>query len=94
VDVVLLDGRYGVNIITKDLRNKLRLLILRSIAYNLVMVYQNLAKLIGLFKNLNFHIHGISYYRNLSFGLMTKARVYKVAGQEGNQESHKILPGV
>ncbi len=61
VDVVLLDGRYGVNIITKDLRNKLRILILRSAPYNLVTVDQTLAKLTGLFKNLKFHIHGISY---------------------------------
>jgi hypothetical protein len=61
VDVVLLDGGYGVNIITKDLRNKLGLLILRSTPYNLVMVDQILAKLIGLIKNLKIHIHGISY---------------------------------
>ncbi len=34
------------------------------------------------------------YCHNLSFGLATKARVYKGAGQEWAQESHFMLPGV
>jgi hypothetical protein len=29
-----------------------------------------------------------------SLGLTTKARVYKVAGQEGGRELHNILPGL
>jgi hypothetical protein len=32
--------------------------------------------------------------RNLSLGLATKAKVCKVAGQEGSRESHNIFPGV
>jgi hypothetical protein len=32
--------------------------------------------------------------RNPNPGLKTKARVYKVASQEGNQESHNIFPGM
>ncbi len=35
-----------------------------------------------------------SYCCNPNLGLATKARVYKVAGQEGSQESHNILSGV
>ncbi len=33
-------------------------------------------------------------YHNPSLGLVTKAKVCKVAGQEGSRESHNILPGV
>ncbi len=57
VDVVLLDGGYQVTIITKDLKNKLGLPILRSAPYTLVMVDQTLPKLVGLIKNLQIHIH-------------------------------------
>jgi len=32
--------------------------------------------------------------RNSSFGLVTKARVYKVASQEGSWELHNVLPKV
>jgi hypothetical protein len=35
-----------------------------------------------------------TFCRNLSLGLATKARVCKVAGQEGSRESHNILPGM
>ncbi len=31
---------------------------------------------------------------NPSLGLTTKARAYKVAGQEGSRESCRMLPGV
>jgi len=43
-------------------------------------------------KTCNFHWKEI-FCRNPSLGLMTKARVYKVVGQEGSQESHNILLG-
>jgi hypothetical protein len=34
------------------------------------------------------------FCRNPSLGLATKARVCKVAGQEGSRESHNIFLGV
>ncbi len=46
----------------------------------------------GILRGLLMGLH--NRCRNLSFGLVTKARVYKGAGQEGSQESHLMLPGM
>jgi hypothetical protein len=45
---VLLDGGSSVNIITKDLRKKLRLLILKPTPYIFSMANQIVTKLVGL----------------------------------------------
>jgi len=59
VDDVLLDGGLGVNIITKDLRKKLGLPILKLAPYTFRMVEQTLTKPIGLIRDLKIHIRGI-----------------------------------
>ncbi len=61
VDDVLLEREFKVNIITKDLRKKLRLLVPRPTSYILEMAYQTLTKSIRLIKNLKIHIHGFAY---------------------------------
>jgi hypothetical protein len=48
VEDVLLDGESGVNIITKDLRKKLKLPIPKPTPYTLKMADQTLTKPIGL----------------------------------------------
>jgi len=48
----------------------------------------------NLLKDLIKRIFSFGYCRNPSLGLATKARVCKVAGQKGSQESHNIPPGV
>jgi len=62
-----------------------------------------LAKSDRLFRSNMFHLNllqGSSFWRkedkcrNPNFGLVTKARVCKVAGQEGSRELYNILPGV
>lgn len=61
MDDVLLEREFKVNIITKDLRKKLGLLVPKLTPYILKMAYQTLTKLIGLIKNPKIHIHGFAY---------------------------------
>jgi hypothetical protein len=61
MDDVLLEREFKVNIITKDLRKKLGLLVPKPTPYILKMAYQTLTKSIGLIKNLKIHIHGFAY---------------------------------
>jgi hypothetical protein len=51
---VLLDGGFGVNIITKKLRVQLGLSKPKPTLYNLRMVNQTIAKPLGLIKDLQF----------------------------------------
>jgi len=50
MDDMLLEREFKVNIITKDLRKKLGLLVPKPTPYILKMAYQTLTKLIGLIK--------------------------------------------
>jgi len=58
---VLLDGGLGVNIIIKDLRKRLGLLIQKCAPFTFRMVDQTLTKQVGLIQDLKIHIHNISY---------------------------------
>ncbi len=58
VEDVLLDGGLGVNIITKDLKKKLGLPILKLAPYTFRMANQTLTKPIGLIQHFKIHIHG------------------------------------
>ncbi len=58
---VLLNGGYGVNIITNKLRAQLGLSKLKHAPYNLRMAYQTIAKPLGLVKDLIIFVHGIPY---------------------------------
>jgi pantoate kinase len=58
---VLLDGGSNVNIITIDLKKKLKLLISKPTPYTLKMANQTLTKPIGLIQDLKIHIHDIPY---------------------------------
>jgi hypothetical protein len=61
IEDVLLDGGFGVNIITKKLRVQLGLSKPKPTPYNLLMAYQTIAKPLGLIKDLKILIHGIPY---------------------------------
>ncbi len=61
IEDVLLDGGYGINIITKQLRLKLGLPKLKPTPYNLRMAYQTTTKPMGLIRNLKIYVHGIPY---------------------------------
>ncbi len=61
IDDVLLDGGFGVNIITEQLRLRLRLPKLKLPPYNLRMVDQTTTKLVGLIKDLRIYVHDIFY---------------------------------
>jgi len=52
IENVLLDGGYGVNIITEKLRVQLSLSKPKPASYNLCMVDQTIAKPLGLIKGL------------------------------------------
>jgi hypothetical protein len=56
---VLLDGGYGVNIITKQLKLRLELPKLKLAPYNLRMVDQTTTKPMGLIKDLKIYVHGM-----------------------------------
>jgi hypothetical protein len=56
---VLLDGGFGVNIITKYLKLWLGLPKLKPTPYNLRMVDQTTTKLVGLRRDLKICVHGI-----------------------------------
>jgi hypothetical protein len=60
IEDVLLDGGYGVNIITKQLRLR-GLPKPKPTPYNLRMANQTTTKLVGLIKDLKIYIHGIPY---------------------------------
>ncbi len=58
---VLLDGGFGVNIITKQLRLKFGLPKPKLAPYNLRMIDQTTTKPMGLIKDLKIYVHGIHY---------------------------------
>jgi hypothetical protein len=58
---LLLDGGFGVNIITEQLRLSLGLLMPKPTPYNLKMVDQTTTKLVGLIRDLKIYVHGIPY---------------------------------
>jgi hypothetical protein len=58
---VLLNGGYGVNIITDKLRIQLSLFKPNPKPYKLHMAYQTIAKPLGLIRNLKIFVHGIAY---------------------------------
>jgi hypothetical protein len=58
---VLLNGGYGINIITDKLRAQLGLSKLKPAPYNLCMADQTIAKPLGLVKDLITFVHGIPY---------------------------------
>jgi hypothetical protein len=61
VDDVLLDGKFGINIITKELKATLRLPKPQPTPYNMWIAYQMIAKPIGLIHDIRILVHGISY---------------------------------
>jgi hypothetical protein len=61
IEDVLLDGGFGVNIITKQLKLKLGLPKPKLTPYNLRMADQTTNKLVGLIKDLKIYVHGIPY---------------------------------
>ncbi len=58
---MLLDGGFGINIMTKQLRLKLGLPKCRHAPYNLKMVNQTTTKLVGLIRDLKIYVHSIPY---------------------------------
>jgi hypothetical protein len=58
---VLLDGGSGINIITKQLRLRLRLPKPKLAPYNLKMADQTTTKPMGLMRDRKIYIHGIPY---------------------------------
>jgi hypothetical protein len=58
---VLLDGGFGVNIITEQLRLRLGLPKPKPAPYNLRMTNQTTTKLMGLIRNMKIYVHGIPY---------------------------------
>jgi hypothetical protein len=58
---VLLDGGFGSNIITKQLRLRLGLPKPKPAPYNLRMANQTTTKLVGLIRDLKIYVHGIPY---------------------------------
>jgi len=57
----LLDGSFGINIITKQLRLRLGLPKPKPAPYSLRMANQTTTKLVGLIKDLKIYVHGIAY---------------------------------
>ncbi len=58
---MLLDGGFGVNIITGQLKLKLELPKPKLAPYHLRMANQTTTKLVGLIRNLKIYVHGILY---------------------------------
>ncbi len=58
---MLLDGGYGDNIITKQLRLRLGLPKPKPTPYNLRMANQTTTKLVGLIRDMKIYVHGIPY---------------------------------
>jgi hypothetical protein len=61
IDDVLIDGGYGVNIVTKNLRVQLGMSKLNLTPYNLRMANQTIAKPFGFIRDLKIFVHGIPY---------------------------------
>ncbi len=61
IDDVLIDGGFGVNIITENLRVQLSLSKLNPMPYNFRMVDQTIAKPLGFIRDLKIFIHAIPY---------------------------------
>ncbi len=61
VEDVLIDGGANVNITIENLRTKFGVPKLRPTPYHLKMVDHNMAKPLGVIRNLRIHIHGIPY---------------------------------
>jgi hypothetical protein len=61
IEDVLLDGGFGVNIITKQLRLKLGFPKPKHAPHNLRMANQTTTKPLGLIKDLKIYVHGIHY---------------------------------
>jgi hypothetical protein len=55
---VLLDGGFGINIITEQLRLRLGLPKPKPAPYNLRMANQTTTKPVGLIKDLKIYVHG------------------------------------
>ncbi len=58
---MLLDGGFGVNIITEQLRLRLGLPKPKPTPYNLKMADQTTTKLVGFIRDLNIYVHDIPY---------------------------------
>jgi len=58
---VLLNGGFGVNIITKQLKLRLGLPKPKPTPYNLRMANQTTTKLVGLIKDFKIYVHDIPY---------------------------------
>ncbi len=61
IEDVLLDGGFGVNIITKQLKLRLGLPKLKPAPYNLKMANQTTTKPVGLIRDMKIYVHGIIY---------------------------------
>jgi hypothetical protein len=61
IEDVLLDGGFGVNIITKQLRLRLGLPKPKPVTYNLRMASQTTTKLVVLIRDLKIYVHDIPY---------------------------------
>jgi len=64
IEDVLLDGGFGINIITEKLRVQLGLSKPKLAPYNLLMANQTITKPLGFIKDLKILIHGIPYAIN------------------------------
>ncbi len=60
---MLLDGGFGVNIITEQLKLRLGLPKSKPTPYNLRMVDQTTTKPMGLIRDLKIYVHGIPYIK-------------------------------
>jgi hypothetical protein len=58
---MLIDGGFGVNIITKNMKVQLCLTKLNLMPYNLCMAKQTIAKPLNLISDLKIFVHGIPY---------------------------------
>jgi hypothetical protein len=61
VEYVLLNGGFGVNIMTNELKLKLGLQLAKPKPYHLRMANQTITKLLGLIKNFKIAIDGTPY---------------------------------
>ncbi len=61
IEDMLLNGGYGVNIITKQLRLRLGLVKPKPTPYNLKMAHQTTTKLVQLIRDLKIYVHGVPY---------------------------------
>jgi hypothetical protein len=66
VEDVLLDGGFGINTITKQLRSRLGLPKPKHVPCNLRMEDQTTTKPLGLIRDLKTHVHGVPYITTFS----------------------------